>query len=137
MDIQHDAQIIRSMIQHENTLVNERTNWMLTLEGLLFTASALIWDKSSAVVIVLCLVGLISSISLGVFLESATRAIAKLQQWWRNHISDQNYTGPPIIGLRAEEFTRFEMMLLPHRVMPVLFVVAWLVVAILKFTSWA
>jgi hypothetical protein len=136
MDIQHDAQTIRSMIQHENTLINERTNWMLTLEGLLFTASALIWDKSSAVVIVLCLVGLISSISLGVFLESATRAIAKLQQWWKNHIADQNYTGPPIIGLRAEEFTRFEMMLLPHRVMPVLFVVAWLVVAILKFTSW-
>src|SRR6266498_5268305 len=111
MDIQHDAQIIRSMIQHENTLVIERTNWMLTLEGLLFTALAFAWDKSSAVVIVLCIVGLVSSISLAVFLESATRAIAKLQYWWRNHAADQNYTGPPIIGLSADEFTRFEMML--------------------------
>ncbi len=125
------------MIQHENTLVIERTNWMLTLEGLLFTALAFAWDKNSAVVMVLSLVGFVSSISLGVFLESATRAIARLQQWWRNHTADQNYNGPPIIGLSDEEFTSVEMIILPHRVLPVLFGLAWLVVALLKITSWS
>ncbi len=29
MDIGHDAEIIRAMIRHENTLIIERTNWML------------------------------------------------------------------------------------------------------------
>ena len=89
MDIQDDAAIIRSMIQHENTMVIERTNWMLALEGLLFTALAFAWDKSPVLVLVLSVMGLVSSLSLGVFLQSATRAIFQLQQWWRNHLANR------------------------------------------------
>ena len=31
-------EIIRSMIQHENQLINERLTWLLTFQGLLLAA---------------------------------------------------------------------------------------------------
>jgi hypothetical protein len=40
-----DAAIIRSMIECENRLLNDRINWLVTIQGLLFTALGFAWDK--------------------------------------------------------------------------------------------
>lgn len=63
--VKETAQIIRSMIQCEETLLNNRINWLMTIQGLLFAGLGFSWDKKDAggLIISFALLGIFVSIS--------------------------------------------------------------------------
>ena len=70
--------VIRSMIQHENTLLNQRMVWMWTLQGLLFSAIGFLWKFNKLPVLIISLVGFLSCFSIGYSLNRANKAIKDL-----------------------------------------------------------
>jgi hypothetical protein len=74
------SSLIRSMIDSENVLVNHRVGWLITLQGLLFAALGVSWDKPTAVALVyiLCSLGIGTAITILLALVGATKAQAKL-----------------------------------------------------------
>lgn len=119
-----DAEVIRSMIEHEGDLLNHRITWMVTLQGLLFTALGFAWDKEDAfgLIWVFGIVGIVISISSGISFRAATRAERRLLDWWNHNKGD--YNGPDVVGLHAPN--SILSMLYPWRVLPIVFVLAWL-----------
>ncbi len=120
----HD-ETIRSMIAHENQLMNQRTTWLVTVQGLLFAALGFAWDRHGAqpLIFILCLLGTAVSLLSLVGLVAASRAIHRLYAWWQaNRPAD--YAGPDVVGLppRTEYLN-------PWHLLPVLFVLAWVAVA--------
>jgi hypothetical protein len=45
--MQTQVETFREMVRHENELMNHRVSWLLTLQGLLFTALGFAWDKAT------------------------------------------------------------------------------------------
>ena len=41
-----DAAIIRAMMDSENRMLNDRINWLVTIQGLFFAALGFAWDKA-------------------------------------------------------------------------------------------
>jgi hypothetical protein len=68
------AEITRSLIAQENARLNERTTWLLQLHGLLFAALAFAWGKDSFVILLLSVVGILSSLAIGNGLRWAVKA---------------------------------------------------------------
>lgn len=93
---------IRSMIEHENLLRDQRINWLIASQGLLIAALALFWDKENFLAIALAVVGLLFSISIGTSLFSNTLAIRKLAAAWENKCKSA-YDGPDVIALRSRD----------------------------------
>lgn len=120
---------IREMIRHENGLVNQRLGWMFTLQGFLFTAASFLWQISPLPVIVLCLVGVLSCISIGYTLTRGLQAVKDLlaTACEYNKTLLHGMTFPPIIGSRSKAFE----WLIPARLLPWVLGLAW--IAILFF----
>ena len=99
MNSEEFAKITRSMIQHENELLNHRMSWMWALQGLLATASSFIWKDEVMVVQLICAFGFLSSISFALSFKSSMRAIDSLLNSWHVYAAENpGYTGPPVIG---------------------------------------
>jgi len=92
------AEIIRSMIEHENTLINHRMIWMWTLQGLLVAAVGFMWEIHYLLVLLICTFGFFSCISVGLSFQSALRAIGSLLEDWTQRSKGGNYDGPRVIG---------------------------------------
>ncbi|MCP4700878.1 MAG: hypothetical protein GY862_29090 [Gammaproteobacteria bacterium] len=125
---------IRAMIMHENTLLNQRIGWMWTLQGLLFTAMSLLWKDHSApgIVIIISLVGLLSSVSIGYSFSRATAAIRGLLKTaddFKEEHANQ-FKLPPTIGLRTSDSLQW---LLPWKSMPFVIGAAWIGIAVFHF----
>ena len=69
---------IRSLIMHENDLINHRITWFLILQGFMLTALAFAWEKSCSLCWVFSFIGIFSSISVGIVLLAASQALEKL-----------------------------------------------------------
>jgi len=95
------SQTIRSMIDSENALVNHRVGWLTTLQGLLFAALGVAWDKPTAasLVPIFCVLGIGTAVIVSLALIGATRAQVQLITWWDQHKPTQ-YAGPDEVGLR-------------------------------------
>jgi len=54
---------IRTMIEHENLLVNYRLTWLIALQGLLFAALGFAWGKPDTrqIIEVFCWMGIFSA----------------------------------------------------------------------------
>jgi hypothetical protein len=83
--MQTQVETFREMVRHENELMNHRVSWLLTLQGLLFTALGFAWDKADAhaLIYVFCATGAVVAISSQTVLNGARQAIDQLRQWWR------------------------------------------------------
>ena len=128
MNTEEYAQITRSMIQHENELINHRMGWMWALQGLLAAAASFIWKNEVAVVQLLCAFGFLSSISFALCFRSSTRAIDKLHQGWKDYASKHpGYEGPPVIG--AFEPNKIFTYLYPWYSLPWLSALFWMTLA--------
>ena len=114
---------IRSMIMHENNLINQRAAWMWTLQGLLFGSMSFLWKYHWIPVIIISVVGLMSCVSIGFSLYRATQAISELKDNAKNFNEkyETDYILPPIIGLPIEKFK----LLLPWYCMPCVLGIAW------------
>jgi len=88
------------MIQRENEVINHRVTWLTTVQGLLFTAVGIVWDKQGAEPFIrqLCCLGIIMAFIAFFALHGATLAIKRLFEWWEIK-KPQDYSGPGVIGL--------------------------------------
>ena len=126
------VETIRTMVQHEDGLRDQRLGWLFALNGLLFTALGFLWDDKSSLDLIYVLSGLgvtVSLSSLGALYanERAVRYLRGLGDAKRG--ADQ----PPIVGGRTPgpEWCKFLVrMSYPWRAAPVLLAVAWILVAV-------
>jgi hypothetical protein len=122
--------IARQMVRHENDLVNQRLTWLLTLEGLLFTALGFAWGKDDTktrgLVYVLCGIGGVVPLLTLFILEAGQRALIELYAWWEKH-RPHGYTGPGVFGHWHTKSV--VAWIVPWRFLPIVFIVAWIFVA--------
>lgn len=119
-----DHEIIRSMIQHENQLINERLTWLLTFQGLLLASLGFCWGRrdSKTLVTVFGLLGIAVSLMSATGLFAATAAMYGLWEWWREH-RPSDYAGPDVIGMPpATVWLRYAT---PWNLFPAVFVAGW------------
>ncbi len=93
---------VRSMIQHEDALRDQRLGWLFALNGFLFTALGFGWkdDKSTPLVYVISPLGVAVALTSAVTLACTGVAIDRLASVWKTEMSAES-TGP-VMGLRSE-----------------------------------
>ncbi len=114
---------IRSMIQHENTLLNTRMGWMWALQGLLFSSMSFLWPIHNALVVLVAIVGLLSTISIGYSCVRASKSVRELLRISKEFkkTTAKAYELPPTIGAR----TKGVQWLLPWKFLTFVFGAAW------------
>ena len=130
MDDIQKADVVRSMIRHENDLFNQRIIWMTSIQGFLLAAAGFSWSKPDTreLILVICVVGLITSVSLMRAIYAGDSAIKGLILWWDKNKSP-DYAGPDVIGVRSDSLG----FLYPWITLPPLFLVAWILVITIRF----
>lgn len=116
----------RGIIRHENDLMNHRLTWLMTAEGLLFTALGFALSKENApmakqLIPVLSFVGILLAASASIVLDAADIAIIR----WSYPHNDQKRNGD-VIGYRGLPFVG---LLAPWRVYPPMFICAWYLIS--------
>jgi hypothetical protein len=129
-DVRSFVNVIREMIRHEDTILNHRLTWMWTLQGLLFAAAGVLWDKDKRGVVIMGVVGILSCVSIGYSLSRGLRAVKELLGLAASH---KRHIGegvelPPTIGARTKAIE----WLLPGRLLPWVFGLAWASVIVLR-----
>jgi hypothetical protein len=126
------SKTIRTMIEHENHLVNYRLTWLITLQGLLFAALGFAWDKPNAwqIIVVFCTMGIFTAASCLVSLRYTQRAICRLEKWWCKN-KPETYDGPEIIGFPLRGVVLYT---LPWLVVPTIFILGWAVIFLVTLT---
>jgi hypothetical protein len=137
--------IIRSMIQHEDSLRDQRLGWLFALNGFLFTGLGFAWpdDDSSPLIVVLSMVGVLVAVSSAVALTGNQRAIAKLADLGLAQAKQEDVVLPPVIALRSTEVrrkgsstSRSDMTwLYPWRMLPWVLALAWLLIPVVRALS--
>ncbi|MGH1484958.1 MAG: hypothetical protein ACRBCI_01985 [Cellvibrionaceae bacterium] len=113
---------IRSLIQHEDNLLNTRLGWMWTLQGLLFGAAGFMWGKDLLPIVVIASIGLLSSISIGYSCTRAVNAIGNLLEQSEDlKTKHTSFFFPPMIGASKKG----KEWLLPWYFLPWVFSAAW------------
>jgi len=121
-----DVSESRGVIRHENELMNHRLLWLMTAEGLLFTALGFALSKDNRVIAqqlipVLSFVGILLAASASIVLDAADAAIIRWSPPSQTDNQDGDvigYRGLPIVGLLA-----------PWRIYPPMFIVAWYIIS--------
>jgi hypothetical protein len=134
------AQAVRTMIAHEDDLLNNRMNWLLVVQGLLFAALGSLADVSSSIpglVYVLIAFGFLISISSKVAFISGDRAIRNLLAYWDEHLESANRRWqdyPPVFAAAVQDrmLMRLDSFLSPRNLLPWAFALGWLVILVLK-----
>ena len=95
---------LRAMIQHENSLMNQRLTWMWTLHGFLFGSTAFLWNVGSFPVVVIAIVEVMSCIMIGYTCSRALNAIKRLLKKAKEYEEKlpAKYEFPPVIRIRQE-----------------------------------
>jgi len=128
---QHEANVVRSMIEHESRMINHRLTWLVTVHGLLFAALGLLWKDGADIVPILSCLGVTISISIFFPLWAADLAIRKLvRDWDENSTEDERTKGPDIIGKRPAAIGVH--FIYPWLCIPIALAAAWIVVWILS-----
>ncbi len=131
--LRQNEEIVRSMIQSENELINHRISWLTTVQGLLFASLGFAWGKpdSSGLATLLCTLGIAVSVLCFLLLISATWAQNRLVSWWESN-KPAEYIGPGVMGLPPwEKSLRWYPILRVFagwNLFPVVFAAAWIAV---------
>jgi len=130
------ANAVREMIAHEDDLLNNRMNWLIAVEGLLFSALAGA-QGSPQFVYALIVFGFLIAVSAKVAFVASDRAIKNLLGYWYGHLDEtkrrwQDY--PPVFGAALDDpfFLRVESLLSPRKILPWAFALGWLVILFLQ-----
>jgi hypothetical protein len=132
------ANVIRGMIQHEDTLRDQRLGWLFALNGFLFAALGFAWNSSdaTALVVVLSIVGVVVAITGVAAMEASALAIKKLAGL--PVAQRQVDPEPPVIALRSDDLYksgrmgRYLPLFYPWRVVPWCLVGAWIAVTAVR-----
>jgi hypothetical protein len=145
MDTTEYTAVIRSMIQHEDTLRDQRLGWLFALNGFLFTGLGFAWpdDDSGPLIAVFSMVGVLVAVSSAVALTRNQRAIAKLAELGAAQAVHGDVALPPVIALRSREPRReggatdrtYVTWLYPWKMLPWALALAWLLIPVLRALS--
>ena len=134
------ADAVRTMIAHEDDLLNNRMNWLLGVQGLLFAALGSLKDGAPLVpglVYILIAFGFLISISSKVAFISSDRAIRNVLANWNEHLRStkqrwQDY--PPVFAAAIHDrvLMGLDRFLSPRILLPWAFALGWLVILVLK-----
>lgn len=134
------------MVVHENELQNHRLTWFLVIQGFLLTALASSWEsKFLELSIVLCLLGILISLSFCEGLGVSTRTQDKLKETWKTLWKEllEQYGIERIEGLgntldenpkQKNSTDQFRRLIRPWRSLPYIFVATWVVILIISCT---
>ncbi|MBI4721170.1 MAG: hypothetical protein HY770_08140 [Chitinivibrionia bacterium] len=130
------AKAVREMIAHEDELLNNRMNWLLVVQGLLFAAYSSA-ASSRGFAYVLIALGFLISISSKIAFIASDRAIRNLLSYWDEHLESTNRRWrdfPPVFGAAIDKsiFMRLDSFLSPRSMLPWAFAAGWIVILILK-----
>lgn len=94
---------VREMIRHEDNNINMRMNWLGSLNGLFMATLGFAWGRpdSKNLVTVVCCLGFCVCVTSLCTLVAASRAMARLRQWWVDH-RPGGYTGPGVVGIMPD-----------------------------------
>lgn len=131
LSVQEIASIIRSMIEHENALLNQRIGWLIQLQGFLFAALSFAWDKKDTHLLgaFLSIVGIAVSLASISNMWIYFEATKKLKTFWKDQKPD-TYKEPDIVGFDANN--KNQVFLAPMCLLPFVFIAIWLLIL---FTS--
>ncbi len=117
-----EAKIVRSMIEHENILLNNRIALALITQGFLIVSMGFFWDKSQGVLKLITILGILLSVSFWYTFKSTHRAIENL---YKTH----KYCKPPIIGDKESKIK----ILLIWNFLPLVLIGFWLAILLAIF----
>jgi hypothetical protein len=134
------AEAVRALIAHEDDLLNERMNWLLGVQGLLFAALGSLKEGAYPVpglVYILIAFGFMISISSKVAFISSDRAIRNVLANWDEHLrfANQHWQDyPPVFAAAIHDrmLMGLDRLLSPRNLLPWAFALGWLVSFILK-----
>jgi hypothetical protein len=132
------ANVIRAMIQHEDTLRDQRLGWLFALNGFLFAALGFAWNSSdaTALVVVLSILGVVVAITGVAAMQASAMAISKLASL--PVVQGQDDPEPPVIALRSGDFRkssgvrRYIPQFYPWRVVPWCLAASWIAVTVVR-----
>ncbi len=124
--------ILRAYVVHEDNLINNRLGWLLTSQGLLFSAYAFSLGKEniSKLHIVIFILGISISIISFIIVSQAQMAIESLRKSWQDleNFSDKELFPQLTSGLKSNESRSSSDHLLSRSVLaiPLAFFIAWI-----------
>ena len=98
------AKVIRSMIQHEDTLRNHRVTWELIVQGFFIGIAGDLWKTgdNEIIIIMIAIVAISLLFSFMVTVKKNDEAITKLVNMWRDQATELELETIPITGCRFE-----------------------------------
>jgi hypothetical protein len=133
--------VLRSMIQHEDTLRAQRLGWLLALNGFLFAALGFAWSEtdSTSLVLIVSAVGVVVAFSSAAGMYASELAIRRLRS--RGDTTDEVQAGPPLVGLSSDELKKQGGVaasvpwLYPWRVVPWSLAAAWVAMMVSRLSQ--
>jgi hypothetical protein len=119
-------EIIRSMIQFENQLINNRMNWMAAFQGLLFASLGFAWGKNDtkSLITIFCILGIAIALTSLAGLIGATTAMDQLRELWLEN-KPADYQGPDVMGLPPIVKSKILHYLTPWNAFPLILTCGW------------
>jgi hypothetical protein len=133
MNLDETNRIIRTMVQHEDGLREQRLGWLLTLNGLLFASLGFAWDEDGIEALGWVSAGLgiaLGLVAVGSMLVSNC-AISHLDAEFERLAGEELSTFPPVRGMTSDIMReeggiyRFLPKLYIWNLVPWALVVAW------------
>ena len=129
-----ELDVVRQMIQHEDSLRDQRLGWLFALNGFLFTALGLAWGdaSSTSLVLIIAAVAIVVAVSTAAAMYASRVAIGRLGDLVPVEQRDL------IMGLRSRDLearggvAAYVPKLYPWRVIPWCLAVAWAATAVVR-----
>lgn len=130
-----DWKRVRGLIEHEDELINQRTNWLLSTNAFLFAAFVISLKEHETLTPLIPVAGMLISTCIMIAIRAATKQLARAEAWWarrkqsdpRNHLDDandeKNLRHPQIAGFREEG--EFSHDFIISTLLPSLFSATW------------
>ena len=129
----HYVDAIRSLINHESEVTNNRMIWMAAFHGLLFTALGFAWDKPNTklLITVFCLLGIAVAILNTIALINSSVATRRLLIWWDEN-KPYDYDGPDVIGLAPKNPRSLLYLIAPWNILALIFGFGWAAILLIN-----
>ncbi|AEY65311.1 hypothetical protein [Clostridium sp. BNL1100] len=119
--------VIREMIKEETSIVNNRMNWLILLEGLLFAGYSSLSTRGFSLYII-GILGFVVSLCMRYSILSSEKAIAFIMDNWNRYLKKNNMKYmdfPPVWAGANLQTNRLQAIMTAHRFIPFVFMLAW------------
>lgn len=140
MPLEKLTEIVRLLHEHEWKLRVAWMQWFLLVQSILFATFGGMVEKQRVVAIAVCVLGFLISVSFKVAFLYNKEGTRQLKAYWDRTVERHGVTAadvPPVLGFRHEtsgRFTDFIHHLLPWYLLPLAFLVAWIVMLVVAIS---